>query len=73
MIPVSTSPVPAVASRASPAVTMPDPAVGCGDDRGRALEQHDGARSPRRARGPRRAGRRRAVARSGARTRRRGG
>ena len=45
MMPASTSPVPAVASRSSPAVTTSTSPLGIGDDRGRALEQHDAPRS----------------------------
>ena len=41
MIPASTSPVPAVASRASPVVDHERIAVGIGDHRRRPLEQHD--------------------------------
>ena len=49
MMPLSTSPVPAVARRASPSATTRTAPVGRGDDGGRALEEHDGARSLRRA------------------------
>ena len=43
MMPESTSPVPAVASRSSPAFGDQDPSARLGDDRRRALQQHDGA------------------------------
>ncbi len=43
MMPDRTSPVPAVANRASPAAAMSGPPVGGGDYRCRALQQHDGA------------------------------
>ena len=43
MMPASTSPVPAVASRSSPAVTTSTSAVGLGDHRGRTLQQHHAA------------------------------
>ena len=50
MMPASTSPVPAVASRASPVSTTSTVPVGVGDHRGPALEQHDAPAAPARSR-----------------------
>ena len=73
MMPDSTSPVPAVARRASPFGDDEDVAARLGDDRGRALEQHDAPQVGGQAAGGARGGRRRAAARRAGRTRRRAG
>ena len=54
MMPLSTSPVPAVARRASPDVTIRTRPSGAGHDGGRPLEEHDGARRAPPGRGRRR-------------------
>ena len=61
MMPLSTSPVPAVARRASPDVTIRTQPSGDGHDGGRPLEEHDGAGRRRQARARRPGGSARAA------------